>query len=402
MNNANLFLVFLYQKGREMKKIKLSLVAIAAMTLVSAANANSLTEALSNGKASGDISVTYESRKQDKEGSAYYSNTAYSVGSVGINYKTAAYNNFSAEVGFRAYNTLYESDDTFTTSQGSGDATERFYESAGSSMLSRAYLAYDVENTHVKVGRQGLYTEWLTKLHDAVTVYANPVKNAELELIWSKRRGRAYARDLRPMAQTNNKEGIYKAGLTYTFNDNVKAKAYALKAPQAYDIYGVKVNLDAQLENAKLGALIHSMETSEKVGTTKDGEMIEIKVFATVSGLTATLGYVETGKENGWGSAANLGDTVVPFEEGDQMYVADAKTTYVMLNKAISGVSLTALYGVTDYKGKYDKSEFNVWAGYKLAKNTSLSIGYAMTNEDKDDTSTTDLQQLNATVTYKF
>ena len=384
-----------------MKTIKLSLAAIAVFATVSTVEANSLGQALSGGKTTGDISVTYESRKQDKEVSAYYSNTAYSVGSVGINYKTAEYNNFSASVGFRAYNTLYESDNTFTTSQGSGDATERFYESANSAMLSEAYLAYDVENAHLKMGRQGLYTEWLTKIHDAVSVYANPVKNAELELIWSKRRGRAYARDLRPMVEVNSKEGIYKVGLAYTFNDNVKANGYYLKAPQAYDIYGAKLHLAAQLENAKIGALIHSMETSEKVGTTKDGEMIELKAFATVSGYTATLAYVKTGKENGWGSAANAGDTVVPFEEGDQMYVADAQTTYFMLSKAVAGVSLTGLYGVTEY-GNFEKDEFNVWAGYQLAKNTSLSIGYALTNEDKNDTTTTDLQQLNTTVTYNF
>jgi len=384
-----------------MRTVKLSLITMSLIAMGSTVQANSLSEALSNGKVTGDISVTYESRKQDKEVSAYYSNTAYSVGSVGINYKTADFNNFSAAVGFRAYNTLYEDDDTFATSQGKGDASERFYDKAGSAMLSQAYLAYDVENAHVKLGRQGLSTEWLTKIHDAVTVYANPVKNSELELIWTKRRGRVYARDLRHMVNVNKDKGIYKAGLTYTFNDNIKAKGYFLKAPQAYDIYGAKLHLDSKFDNTKVGLLLHSMETSEKVGTTKDGEMIEVKAYTTVAGYTGTLGYVKTGKDNGWGSAANVGDTVVPFEEGDQMYVADSTTTYAMLSKKISDVSLTVLYGITEY-GIYEKDEFDLWAGYSFTKNMRFNLGYALTNEDKDDASTTDMQQLNATITYKF
>ena len=268
-------------------------------------------------------------------------------------------------------------------------------------MLAEGYLAYDVEKAHLKAGRQGLSTEWLTKIHDAVTLYSTPMKNAELELIWTNRRGRVYARDLRPMVDVNGNEGIYKAGLTYTFNDNIKSKIYALKAPKSHDIYGAKVNLDTTFDNGSIGTLVHAMETNEKATGVKDGEMIELKVYGTVAGFTTTVGYVKTGKDNGWGSAANAGDLVVPFEEGDQMYVADAQTMYLMVSKAVADVSLTALYGTTEY-GNYDKSEFNLWAGYTLTKDMGINLGYAFTDEDDQDSSTTNLQQLNATVTYKF
>jgi hypothetical protein len=42
--------------------------------------------------------------------------------------------------------------------------------------------------------------------------------------------------------------------------------------------------------------------------------MLELVGYASYAGYKATLGYVKTGKESGWGSAANYGDTVVPFK----------------------------------------------------------------------------------------
>ncbi len=77
------------------------------------------------------------------------------------------------------------------------------------------------------------------------------------------------------------------------------------------------------------------------------------------------------------------------------------RSYYLILNKDIADITLTALYGITKY-GKFEKSEFNIWAGYKFAKNLGLDIGYATTNEDSEDLSMTDLQQVNATLAYKF
>ncbi|CUU88835.1 hypothetical protein [Campylobacter hyointestinalis] len=52
--------------------------------------------------------------------------------------------------------------------------------------------------------------------------------------------------------------------------------------------------------------------------------------------------------------------------------------------------------------GNFRKDEFNLWLGYLITKNLNANLGYAMTNEDKDDLATTDLQQVNLTFTYKF
>lgn len=381
-----------------------SVVVLGASTTVSA---NDLAEAFKAGTVSGDVSITYESRNQKDVlttggwQDTYYADTAYSVGSVGLNYDTGKFHNFSASIGFRAYSTLWEQDENFKTLHGTGDASERFYQDEDyRSMVANAYLAYDTDTVHVKAGRQILSTEWLTKYHDAATVYYTPVENAEIEMIWSKRRGRAYARDLRPMVKINDDKGIYKLGVSYKFNDMFKSKVYALSAPDAYDIYGAKVNVDSSANDVTFGGLAHYMQTKEDV-LVEDGDMIELTGYVGFAGYKATLGYVKTDEKGGWGSAANAGDTVVPFEEGDQMYVADAQTTYLMVSKSVAGVSLTGLYGITEY-GQFEKSEFDLWAGYGFTKDLSLNVGFTMTDEDEKDATTTDMTQLNATLAYKF
>lgn len=151
-----------------MKKFNLSLIACSAISLFGTLNAATLSEALTSGKVSGDVSVQYESRNQDKEVSTYYSNTAYAMGSIGLNYDTKSYKNLSAHVGFRAYSVLFEDDKNFKTAHGIGDATERYYDEKGLSALSKAYIQYNINSLNTKVGRQVLSTDWLTMLHDAV------------------------------------------------------------------------------------------------------------------------------------------------------------------------------------------------------------------------------------------
>ena len=383
-----------------MKSINLSLAAIAAMSMFSIANATSLSEALKSGKVSGDISVTYEKRSQDKELPKYYSDTEYSVGSIGLAYETAKFNNFSAVMGVRAYKVLFEDDKNFDSGKGKGDSSERFYEDGKNQTveLEKAYLAYDLDNLHIKAGRQFISTEWINKNQDAIRLDAKVLTNTDVEFIWTARQGRTFARDYSPMTDINTENenaGLYKLGLTQTFSDSLSAKAYALTAPSLKDIYGGKVTF----KNDSFSTMVHYAQTNEDVKNTLDGDILELKASTTFAGVSATLGYIQTDKKAGFEAVA--GETINPFEEGDQIYLEDAKTTYLMLSKSLSDVSFTALYGITEY-GSLEKSEFNLWAAYPVSKNLSFNLGYAMTDEDSKDSNYTDLQQLNTTLSYNF
>lgn len=384
-----------------MKTISLSLVALATLSMSTVLNADTLSQALSNGKVSGDVSVTYESRNQDKEIGTYYKDTQYSVGSIGLNYKTADFNNFGANIGVRAYKNLFEDDSDKLTGTGYGDASERFYETGNNKTvdLESAYISYDLDTLHIKAGRQFISTEWINKTQDAVSVNAS-LNDTDIEFIWTNRHGRVSSRDYRPMTEVNKGNGgLYKLGLTQNFNDSTFAKAYVLTAPSLKDIYGGKLDYKNNIDGIDFGAMAHYAATNEDVNGVENSNIMEFTTFATISGIKATMGYVQVDEDAAFNHIA--GETIIPFEEGDQMYLKDARTTYLMISKDIADISLTALYGITKY-GKYEKSEFNLWAGYELSKNLDLNLGYAMTNEDKKDLTMTDLQQLNVTIAYKF
>lgn len=379
-----------------MKNLKVSLVACILLSTVTTINAESLNESLKNGKVSGDIATQYESRNQDKEVSSYYSDTAYAVGSIGLNYKTASYNNFYGDMGVRTYSFLFEDDKDFDTGYGKGDANERFRNGDGRVALSKLYLGYINNLLSFKVGRQNISTEWIDKLNDGMDIVINPSENTSLHLVYSEKRGRVREIDYRPSKEINNGNGVYAVEIIHKL-DNVSLMPYYVDAPNNFSVYGAKVKYDRDT----FGGLIHTMIAPQDDSSQKEGKLFESKVYTKFSGYTVTLGYTQTGKENGLGKAHSFGDDFVPFEEGDQMYVKDSSTVYSQLEKNFMGVDLTALYGITEY-GNFKNSELNIWAGYKIYENLKLKLCYTYVNEDSKDTSRTNLEQLSSTLVYKF
>lgn len=384
-----------------MKKVKLSLATMLLVGSCSAINADSLIDAFKNGTTSGDISLAYEVRNQDKETSTYYSDTEYAVSSIGLYYKTASYKNFSLNIGMRAFTSIFEDDKDFDTGHGKGDSTERFYDYDGHSLLTDTYLAYDIDKVSIKIGRQKLYEMGLTHLFDGITVRTTPLENMNFDLIYVEGRGRADIKNIRPVEDINENKGLYKVALAYKFNENFKAKAYYFDAPDAYDMTGGRINFDTKFKEVKTGLQIQYIEASKDDLPNKDEELSEIKAYATYAGYTTTLGYYETGKDSDlYGAIAKTGETVVPFEEGDPSYDADAKTTYLQVSKSFGKTNVTALYGLMEH-GKYDSDELDIWVGYNFNKNIAFTLGYTRMNMD-EDSSYTDLDQLNATISYKF
>lgn len=387
-----------------MKTIKLSLVALAAMSLGTSLNANSLSEALSNGKVSGEFTATYENRNVDKEltkWSNYYNNTSYGVGSFAMKYESGVWNNLSLTSKVRAYSTLFEGNKDEIHYKGKGDASERFYEKDGSSQVAdieELFLAYTLDNISVKAGRQFISTDWMNKTQDALRINAN-YSNTSLEAIWSKRHGRVYARDYRPVSEMNGDDGVYKVSLTQKFNDNISATAYDFIAPDVRDIIGGKFNL--KYGDTALRA--HYAVNKDDKDSSKDSSIMDFKVSTKIATFSPFAGYIQIDKDAGFTHMA--GETINPFEEGDQIYLKNAKTYYVGVSKSFGKLSSTLLYGASSYdKGSknYTQEEATVWLGYPLTKDLKSNLGYTIVRNDKADTDETDLNQVNVTLTYSF
>ncbi|MFT5835993.1 MAG: hypothetical protein ACI9RG_000887 [Sulfurimonas sp.] len=410
-----------------MKSTKLSLVAtIAILGMFSGVNASEFDEAFTNGTVTGDATVTYETRDfSGTDTDAYYSSdNAYAVASSELIYKTAKFYDFSVTYGMRGYKALWE-DDTTSTVNGTGDASSRFYnlDSGDTAQISNAYLAYNTKIIDAKFGRQKISGDWINKTHDAVNITVNPMEKLAVGLIWTNTKDmRVLARDLRALNNDiNGNDGIYKLDVTYKIMDSLKATGYALLAPTHHSVYGAKVMLDTKANDVSFGGFAHYMQTNEEtseniVGSNltnanKDsGSMAYAKAYVGYAGYKAALGYIKTGEDIGWGSANAAGETIDPFEEGDALFRVDSRVTYVTLSKTIAGLSLSAIYGITDYRDSKDstqlkETEFCLWAGYDLTEKLNLSAIYTFVDGDKDSIGYTpqeDFTQVSTTLAYKF
>ena len=388
-----------------MRKLNLSLAVVAALSLCSSANAQSLAEALTSGKVSGEITATYENRDFDKEvaGDGYYRNSAYSVGSFALRYETGVWNNLSLTSKFRAYGTIFEDDEDSATSYGTGDASERFREKNGSNRtvdLEELFLTYELQNFSVKAGRQFISTDWINKTHDAVKIDAT-FGDTSLEAIWSLRQGRIYARDYRPMTKFNENDGVYKLGLTHKFNDNVSTTAYGLVMPNVKDIYGAKANL--KFGDASIRA--HYAISDDDSDSEKDSNLIDLMASTSIAGFSPYIGYIKIDSDAEFpGYNTGTGEIIVPFEEGDYVYSKNAQTYYLGVTKSIYDLSATLLYGETKYDSGSDSLKMNettLWLGYPVTKNLKANLGYTHVDEDSDS-SISDYDQVNFTLAYSF
>lgn len=389
-----------------MKTMRLSLVAAAALSLFSStASASSLSEALTNGKVSGEFAVTYEQRDMDKDSGKYYRDSGYSVGSFALKYETGVWNNLSLTSKFRAYTTIFEDSKSAETSYGTGDATERFREKDGSTQttdIEEFFVTYaPTKDITVKAGRQFIASNWVNKTQDGVKIDA-AFGDTSLEAIWSLRTGRIYSRDYRPMTKFNDSKGMYQVALTHKFNDMISASAYDAIYPDVRDIIGGKVNLS--FDDTKIG--VHYASSSEDVSTVKDSNFLHVTAKTSIAGFSPYIGYAKVDDDATFPgyAAENSGETDVPFEEGDYFYSKGAETIYAGVSKSFGDVSATLLYGYTEYldgNKKLDMDETTLWLGYPITKELKANLGYTLVNET-DAAAHGDYNQLNITLAYSF
>ncbi|AQW84090.1 hypothetical protein CPIN17262_0373 [Campylobacter pinnipediorum subsp. pinnipediorum] len=402
--------------------MKKSLIAMLALSSFAIAESSSIEEAFKNGKMSGDVSVYYESRHIDKgEKSTYYQNTAWAVGSIGINYETDYYKNFKLVGGFRASLPAYEKDKNIKTDHGTGDSTERFYEDYKYN-LSKLYLEYNANDTVIKLGRQDIYSDWITKVMDGATIVNNSIENLTLDALWARARGSVRINEMTKIKRVNGGRGLFGVGATYSFENGLAFRAYENYMDNALCVFGGKIMYDGKLnQNIGFGGKLHYAKIDEKgryldqdkrVGVYKDGDgdVFEGIAYVSYNDTKFTLGYVAADKQSGWGTLKGqnyVGDTIVQFEEGDAMYTNDAKTVYAMLSTNIQKLSVAGIIGTTNYVAmkdnknkKYKQSEFSAWLGYPLTESLSASLKFDKTFGDYENIPT--MTQVSAGLTYKF
>lgn len=361
---------------------KLSLIACGLILSTSSVFAEStLEEAFKAGKASGDISV-YSDSKDNSTGV----NAGFTAGTIGVTYETGTFYNLNAKASFRAGHKFDETENN----DYKGSFTQN-------SVMNEALIKYSRDSFSLSVGRQAVDYEWITKYAEGAIAEITAIPNTTLTLGFADRRAKADVDEITAFVDVN-KDGIYFIDAKIGGVEGLEIKPYYYSMPKLADVYGIR----AAYSNGMFGIVGQYAATNEDVTATKDGDIAHIELSATASDITLTAGYFTTDKDGGVGSMTVYGDSLSPMDEGSKVFNTDAETFYGSIGTTISGLSLTALYGSTEYlngSAKEKEKELNLTASMEVVKNTNVSFRYIDVNENS---SSTDWDKIEATFTYTF
>lgn len=349
------------------------------------AESNTINEAFANGKFSGDV-VLY-GQTQDNNGGT--PDSGYTNGSVGLNYETDSYNGFKLNLGFRSNHEISEDEEDDYS-----DGTEP------RSLLGVANITYENDMFALILGRQEIDLEWIGDYHEAAVAVVKAIPDTTIiaghtnkVAVMDPDAPLVNFTDFRDLG-INDNHGASLVHAMYGGIEGLALEAYYYKAKDVANWYGFKAGYD--MEN--IGASAHYAKSNEKVTGAEDGDITHIEVHGSFMDVALSAGYITTDNDGGTGSMTALGDNISPFEDGNQVYGADADTTYVGIGYEIGSVALGALYGQTDYAGN-DEEELNLTVDYAFNDNLGASLVYVdVEAEDSDN----DYDRIGLTLTYSF
>ena len=377
---------------------KISLVACGLILSSSVAfGANTVDSAFKEGKVSGNITA-YGVKTNMKDGEKD-ANSGY--GTIGLAYETGVVKGFSAKTAFVAGHAVADGsfEDSDPTTVGDDDNFKK-------ALMTEAYIKYATDLFSVTAGRQAIDLEWLGDFNEAVVAAITPTKDTTIVLGYTNRVAVADEDEIIDFSEPTE-DGAYVADIKYTGLESVEFNPYYYSAPDAVDFYGLKTTFTADM----FGAVAHYAKSSvdETFGLNngaEDGSIGHVELNTTIADFTAAAGYIKTDKNGGVGLMDTYGDNINPFDSGNNVYNADAKTVYGSLGYTVASVELGALYGQTTYgtNADFKEKELNLTAGYPITESLTTSVLLADIDGEETDTNTRTVDQQYATlkVDYTF
>lgn len=360
---------------------KISLIAASLILTSSLVVAdNSFDNAIKSGTVSAD--VTLHGETQSNSGST--KDAGFTMGSINLGYETGEFYGFKANVGFRANHDFSEEENG--DYDGGNDDTK--------ALLHTANISYTNEYFGLTVGRQEIDLEWMGDFHEAVVLGVTAIPDTTVVLAYTNRQAVADPDAvLEKFEKFNEDDGAYVLDAKYEGIKGLVINPYYYNADNIASWYGLKADYDTDI----FGLTAHGAK-SDVDNSSDDGEILHFEARTEISGLSLNAGYITTDNDAGVGAMDTLGDNINPFEDGNQVYEADADTAYIGLGYEVSGVELGALYGQTDYASDKEK-ELNLTADYGITENLSIGALYVDVNaQDNDD----DYNRFALTLEYAF
>jgi len=308
---------------------KLSLSLIAALAIFNTANADSLEEAFSNGKVSGELkSQFYQKESNDSKTVNIWTN------GINLSYDTADYKGLSAGVTFQAASVATEDLDENPTAYNAD-------QNVSGSVLSQAYIQYKLGNTTAKIGRQYLATPLIAssgsrifkESFEAATLTNTDIADTSISLMYVKKyQGRTDGNEGAPSFDRLG-DGVFSL---YATNKSIKnlnlvgqyVNAKNLLDNNTKDVSIYYLNAEYDFSAFKLGAQYYGSD--DNGAANNDGNAYALKASTKLGDLSLAASYSDV-SENGGVDAWHLGngaDYIYTWSwyEGSR-YSADMKST---------------------------------------------------------------------------
>ena len=361
-----------------LKCLLLSFVSMLFFTSVT--TASSLKDIVDGGTYSGDIGV-HGSWQDDKVSDEEFGNAF-----LYLNVESGDWKGFKVGVGFTVLTELWENND--------GDA-----DAVHGELLNLAYINYSAADFSATLGRQEIDLEWIGDYHEAFSLEYTGIKDATITALVTRSIAVAdpdeISEKFEKILDSDGDDATgYAVDAKYEGIENVALNGYVFGVTDLFKGYGLKVDYDTEI----IGATAHYAGSKEDANGADDGAIFHGELRGAFAGFTVAGGYIWTDKDAGAASLATLGDNISPLEDGNHVYDPDADTYYVAVGYEYDALSLSALYGNTEYSSD-DETEINVIAGYEILDDLSLEAIFV----DVDaEASTDDYTRYQLMLTFAF
>ncbi|MDZ7641760.1 MAG: Opr family porin [Desulfurivibrio sp.] len=282
------------------------------------AAAASLEEAFADGTLNGHVGaygVSSKAKGSDREG--------FISGSASLAYETAPFHRLS--FGFGAWGT------TELTETNDGDYRAAI---ASDAIIHQAFARYTGDDWgQLQAGRYEIDLEWLNDYILGASARLTQLGGLDLTLGWAERQAVVDPDEVSErFEKMNDSKGLYFVDLQYAPVQWLTINPYYYHAGDMFQAPGLKLTADYELSDALAAtsmAQYVSSNTDSAFGQ-EDGDYLWLEQGLAYGDFGFYAGYMQADND-GTGGIASFGDQM-PFEEGNNIISADAKTWYLGLD----------------------------------------------------------------------
>ena len=399
-----------------LKKIALCLSVALAGSYSSMVFAESITEALTNGKTNVNLNLRYETVDQDnalKDADALTLRTR-------LTYETGTISNFSALVEFEDSRVVAGLDD-YNNTQGK-NTDHSVIADPETTELDQMFLQYKQDKFGVKAGRQVItmdnhrfvgHVGWRQdrQTFDGITMRYQPVKNLTLEYGYLTQRNRIFAEG----GDIDSKDHLFNASYK-TDIGKFTGYGYLLEndnnTENSLDTYGLSFKGGSSIGEQKVTyAIEYATQTSDSATTSYDADYILAELGADFSGIGIKLGYELLGSDGGnYGFSTPLA-TLHKFNGWSDQFLGTPPEGLSDIYASVGGKLAGGKWAVAYHKFDADEaseavddlgSEIDAVYSKSFAKNYSAGIKLAAYSAGDDTAGKVDTNKVWVWMNAKF